>query len=30
MGRNKKTDSETQAEPQENPLLEQEPQPVVP
>ena len=25
MGRNKKTDSETQAEPQENPLLEQEP-----
>ncbi len=30
MGRNKKTDSETQAEPQENPLPEQEPQPVVP
>jgi len=30
MGRNKKPDSETQAEPQENPLLEQEPQPVVP
>lgn len=30
MGRNKKIDSETQAEPQENPLLEQEPQPVVP